>query len=61
MAARQVNQAQLQLDRAVADAYPYTFEMVAGHIATSGYDFTAEFAFGLDLILDGLERRLDAS
>ena len=61
VAARQVDQAAQRLDRAVADAYPYTFEMVAGHIATSGYDFTAEFAFGLDLILDGLERRLDAS
>jgi len=47
-----------QMSRAVADAYPYTFEMVAGHIATSGFDFTAEFEFGLDLILDGLERRL---
>ena len=50
-----------QMSRAVADAYPYTFEMVAGHIATSGYDFTAEFEFGLDLVLDGLERRLAAS
>ena len=49
-----------QMSRAVADAYPYTFEMVAGHIAASGYDFTAEFEFGLDLILDGLQRRLDA-
>ncbi len=48
------------MTQAVADAYPYSFEMVAGHIATSGYDFTAEFEFGLDLILDGLERRLDA-
>ena len=61
VAARQVDQAAQRLDRAVADAYPYTFEMVAGHIATSGFDFTREFEFGLDLILDGLERRLDAS
>jgi AcrR family transcriptional regulator len=50
-----------QMSREVADAYPYTFEMVAGHIATSGYQFTNEFEFGLDLILDGLERRLESS
>jgi AcrR family transcriptional regulator len=49
-----------QMSREVADAYPYTFEMVAGHIATSGYQFTKEFEFGLDLILDGLERRLES-
>ena len=39
---------------------PYSVEMVGGFIAAGGYDFTAEFEFGLDLILDGLERRLDA-
>jgi len=30
--------------------------MVGEHIAKVGYDFTAEFEFGLDLILDGLQR-----
>jgi AcrR family transcriptional regulator len=44
-----------------ADELPYSFEMVAGHIATSGYNFTEEFEFGLDLILDGLERLRDGA
>jgi hypothetical protein len=34
--------------------------MVGGHIATAGFDYAAEFEFGLDLILDGLERRRQA-
>jgi tetracycline repressor-like protein len=32
--------------------------MVGGHIAKNGYDYSREFEFGLDLILDGLERFL---
>lgn len=36
--------------------YPYSHEMVGEHIAKVGFDFTVEFEFGLDLILDGLER-----
>jgi AcrR family transcriptional regulator len=39
--------------------YPYSVEMVGQHIAQSGYNFKREFEFGLDLILDGLERLLD--
>jgi len=35
--------------------YPYLRELVAEHILQPGYDFGAEFDFGLDLILDGLE------
>jgi AcrR family transcriptional regulator len=42
---------------ALADEYPYIAEVVVGHIATSGYDFRDEFEYGLDLILDALERR----
>jgi hypothetical protein len=37
------------------DDYPYLVE-VATEMATAGYDYATEFAFGLDLILDGLER-----
>jgi AcrR family transcriptional regulator len=37
------------------DGYPYLVEAEA-ELATAGYDYDAEFAFGLDLILDGLER-----
>jgi AcrR family transcriptional regulator len=36
-------------------ALPYTAEMVGTHVAAGGYNLTAEFEFGLDLILDGLE------
>ena len=35
--------------------YPYLLE-VAMEIAKAGYDYATEFEFGLDLILDGLER-----
>jgi hypothetical protein len=42
---------------ALADEFPYLAEVVAGHVAKVGYDFTAAFEYGLDLILDGLEQR----
>jgi hypothetical protein len=42
-----------------ADEYPYLREMVVDHALTAGYDEDADFAFGLDLILDGLERLLE--
>ena len=48
--------AERMLPQAPAADYPYSAEMVGEHIAKAGYDFTAEFEFGLDLILDGLER-----
>ena len=38
------------------DAYPHLAEFTAGHVLQPGYDFANEFEFGLDLILDGLER-----
>jgi AcrR family transcriptional regulator len=49
------------LPQAPVVEYPYSHEMVGEHIAKVGYDFTVEFEFGLDLILDGLERFLDSS
>jgi len=36
-------------------SYPYLTELTAEHVSQPGYDFAAEFDFGLDLILDGLE------
>ena len=42
-----------------ADEYPYLREMVVEHAMSSGYDESADFVFGLDLILDGLQRLLD--
>jgi AcrR family transcriptional regulator len=40
--------------------FPYLAEVVAGHVAEVGYDFAFAFEYGLDLILDALERRRDA-
>ena len=42
---------------ALAQEFPYLAEVVAGHVAKVGYDFTAAFEYGLDLILDALEHR----
>lgn len=41
----------------LAERFPYIAEVVLGHVATSGYDFRDEFEYGLDLILEALERR----
>jgi hypothetical protein len=38
------------------DEYPYLAE-IAAKLTESGYDNAVEFAWGLDLILDGLNRR----
>jgi AcrR family transcriptional regulator len=40
--------------------YPYLAEMAAMQAAMPGYDEEADFQFGLGLILDGLQRTLDA-
>jgi AcrR family transcriptional regulator len=42
------------------EEYPYFIEMITDHAMQPGYSFAAEFEFGLDLILDGLERLLDS-
>jgi hypothetical protein len=39
-----------------ADEFPYFTEMIVEHALKAGYSFADEFEFGLDLILDGLER-----
>ena len=44
-------------DEALAEQFPYLAEVVAGHVAKVGYDFTESFEYGLDLILDALEQR----
>jgi AcrR family transcriptional regulator len=40
--------------------YPHMVELAVEHVLLPGYDFGDEFDFGLDLILDGLSRLLDA-
>jgi len=42
--------------RKLAGAYPHLAEMITKHAMKPGYDYAKEFEFGLDLILDGLER-----
>ena len=39
-----------------ADEYPHLTELTVEHVLQPGYDYGNEFEFGLDLILDGLER-----
>jgi hypothetical protein len=41
-----------------ADEFPYLIEVITGHVLQAGYDEHADFAFGLGIILDGLERAL---
>jgi hypothetical protein len=53
-------QRQMQEYRAVLADFPHLVEVVGGHVAKDGYDYETEFLFGLDLILDGLERLRDA-
>jgi AcrR family transcriptional regulator len=40
------------------DRYPHFVELATQHVLQPGYDYGDEFEFGLDLILDGLERLL---
>jgi len=44
-----------------ADKYPYLAEMIIAHAMKPGYDYAEEFEFGLDLILDGLEKLRDTA
>jgi AcrR family transcriptional regulator len=44
------------LDQFPAQEYPHLAELTIEHVLRPGYDYGAEFVFGLDLILDGLER-----
>lgn len=46
--------AESMMFRVLAETYPRLLEFTTGHILEPGYDFGAEFEFGLDLILDGL-------
>jgi AcrR family transcriptional regulator len=44
------------LRRIPRDEHPHLAEMITEHALKPGYDYAEEFEFGLDLILDGLER-----
>ena len=49
------------LARFPADDYPHLAELTVQHVLQPGYDYGHEFEFGLDLILDGLERALGSA
>ena len=49
------------IDQWPTGAYPHLAEFTAEHVLRPGYEFTKEFDFGLDLILDGLERAVDSA
>jgi AcrR family transcriptional regulator len=51
-------QRQMRDYEAVLADFPHLVEVVGGYVAQSGYDYATEFLFGLDVILDGLERLL---
>jgi AcrR family transcriptional regulator len=51
-------EAQRQMDayQDVLADYPHLVEVVGGYVAESGYDYAKEFLFGLDLILEALDK-----
>ncbi|MBG0830449.1 TetR/AcrR family transcriptional regulator [Planomonospora sp. ID67723] len=42
------------------DEFPHLTEMITDHALKPGYAYTEEFGIGLDLILDGLQRRRES-
>ena len=51
--------AQMIMARLTPDEYPHLAELTLEHVLQPGYDYGDEFEFGLDLILNGLERARD--
>jgi len=49
------------MDQFPTDQYPHLAELTAEHVLKPGYDYGDEFEFGLDLILDGLEKARDST
>jgi Tetracyclin repressor-like, C-terminal domain len=49
------------LDHFPAEEYPHLAELTTKHVLRPGYDYGDDFGFGIDLILDGLERARAAS
>jgi AcrR family transcriptional regulator len=52
--------AQMMVEQFPHEVFPHLYEFTIEHVLKPGYDYGAEFDFGLDLILDGLERARDA-
>ncbi|CAN5134526.1 TetR/AcrR family transcriptional regulator C-terminal domain-containing protein [soil metagenome] len=53
--------AQAILAQFPVDTYPRLAEFTFGHVLQPGYDYGNEYEFGLDLILDGVERAFEAT
>ena len=51
-------QRQMRDYAAALAAYPHLVEVVGGYVAKAGYDYEAEFLFGLNVVLDRLEQLL---
>jgi AcrR family transcriptional regulator len=49
------------LQQLPAGEYPHLIELATEHVLQPGYNYGDEFEFGLDLILAGLERSLEAT
>jgi hypothetical protein len=43
------------------EQFPHFVEMVVDHALQPGYSYQEKFEFGLDLILDGIEREIEPS
>ena len=52
--------AQVMVEQFPADEYPHLARFTFGHVLQPGYDYSREYEYGLDLVLDGLERALEA-
>lgn len=52
--------AQMLLAQLDANEYPYLVELIREHAAQPGYHYGDEFTYGLDLVLNALERERDA-
>jgi len=48
--------AQMMVEQFPRELFPHLYEFTIEHVLTPGYEYGVEFDFGLDLILDGLER-----
>jgi AcrR family transcriptional regulator len=53
--------AEMILQQLPHDKYPHLIELTVEHVLQPGYDYGDEYEFGLDLILDGLERARDTT
>jgi AcrR family transcriptional regulator len=56
-----VEVAQMMMAQVPADEYPHLTEFTLQHVLQPGYDYGDEFGFGLDLILDGLDKASEAT